>query len=178
MPLPNTATIQDVIGKLEELQGFNQKTELASVIGLPAEPDDNIAEQILKLQGVKDDLAGKVGLSNTDAIQAMVDAISSGRNVSIGNATRASSTSLNITGIPFRPKIVFGFNTETAGVSSAFHFLASDGVFVDRVANGNTSNSTANGALTVTFSSNGVSLSATTSNIFPNINYTYIAIGE
>lgn len=62
MPLDNTASIQDIISTLEELQGINQKADLKSALvdkGINALETDSVAELVTKLSNANLTLEGK-----------------------------------------------------------------------------------------------------------------------
>lgn len=106
MPLDNNAKISDIINSLEDMQGINQKAELASVIGAPATASDNIATQITKLQGAKDTFADKIGVDNTTPLQAMADVLEIGKSVKIGSVFMPNSNAITVTDIPFKPSVI------------------------------------------------------------------------
>lgn len=61
MPLDNTASIKDIITSLQIIEGINSKSDLASVVGSPATPEDSMAtiNNIIQLSGRSGRLATK-----------------------------------------------------------------------------------------------------------------------
>lgn len=119
MPLDNTAKISDIITALKDMQGINQKAELASVIGAPASASDNIVTQITKLQDAKDTLASKIGVENTMPVQEMADALVVGKKWASGNILEITGPTYSVTGLEFNPNVVLIFGDGT-GLSSRF----------------------------------------------------------
>lgn len=118
MPLPNNATVRDVINKLEELQGVNQKSELSSVIGSPTTSNDPIANQIVILSDAKDLLADNLNIKNVPAdnsesiislAEKVGQIISGGMQYKTGSQSRSSNYSFVIPNVPFNPTHLFIF---------------------------------------------------------------------
>jgi hypothetical protein len=104
MPLDNTATIKDIIAKLQSLEGINAKADLASVVGSPATADDTMATINSILQDAKNELATKMadGSTGAEPLQTLVGSLSVGKRFASGTATVASSR-ITIMGLEFKP---------------------------------------------------------------------------
>lgn len=125
MPLDNNAKIGDIITALGDMQGINQKAELASVIGAPATASDNVATQITKIQDAKDVFAGKIGVPNITPLQAMADGLVVGKKWASGTILCSSDKSkisllsnqstthdrykVIVTGLKFKPSLIIIF---------------------------------------------------------------------
>lgn len=119
MPLPNNAKVSEVINLLNETQGFNQKIELASVIGSPALGTDNVATQISKLQEAKNILANAVNLPNETPIRDLANAANNFVNFASGVTAVSSLNTLTVSGLSFRPYIIiFKLSTQTSNADS------------------------------------------------------------
>lgn len=147
MQLPSNASLQDVINELSQLEGINQKSELASVIGSPAAATDTVAQQIVKLQEIKDELAiaiteKGVNTEPGDSLEVMkenVEAISTGEpayGVASSNSTQmnfdyyssgsVTSYYLEVSGIPFEPSqivLVPTTNNNTSQITNYYKNL-------------------------------------------------------
>lgn len=166
MPLPNTASLQDVINKLEELQGFNQKIELASVIGSPATATDTVAQQVVKLQEIKEVLAPKVSLPNTEPLLSLVNAITPSRGFATGNYTTSSSSSnIIVTGIGFRPNVIVVSRKERINTRTLFAlYVNGDFYNLDQDVDALSTSSTL-AANTTTVTSDGFTINAGTQSV-------------
>jgi hypothetical protein len=123
MPIDNTATIKDIIAKLQSLEGINAKADLASVVGSPATEADSMATINSVIQSAKNDLAGKMGgsASGSQALQTLVGDLSVGKKWASGSVTSSSSTlafSDEGSGTVFKPHVtVSGLDFTPSGVA-------------------------------------------------------------
>ena len=122
MTLSSTAKMSEVIATLTDLQGINQKAELASVVGSPAASTDTIAAQVSKIQTIKNDAASKLGVSNTTPLGDLIASMSGNKKWASGTAestnspiryfTYLGSSSTNsayyieVTDLTFKPSII------------------------------------------------------------------------
>lgn len=115
MPLPNTASYDEVIAELKALTGINQKSELAATLGSPSLSTDVVSKLINDLQIQKNLLA--VNLTNqgqsssgTEPLSHLANKISNivkGKKFAMG--TIPAMAPLNLvptTYLPFVPKTV------------------------------------------------------------------------
>lgn len=113
MPLLSTASVAEIITKLQDLEVINSKADLASVIGSPAVNTDPIADMIADIQQAKTDLAAKLsgaGITavNTEALQALVGKASIGKKLATGTVNPLNST-LTVNNLTFQPDMVIIF---------------------------------------------------------------------
>lgn len=67
MTLPQNPNLNDVINELEQLQGINYKSEMASIIGFPALPDETIGQQLQSLSTLKSTLVSRLRQRQVEA---------------------------------------------------------------------------------------------------------------
>ncbi|RNB72188.1 hypothetical protein [Brevibacillus panacihumi] len=112
--LPSTATLKQIIAALQELECINQKADLASVVGSPAEMTDDVATIIGALQAAKNTLAANLNAkgqtaSGSDSVQSLADKVGefNGKRWATGTQSNVpiSSTS-TISGLAFTPTTV------------------------------------------------------------------------
>ena len=114
MPLETNAKLSDVISVMNDMQGINQKAELASVIGSPATASDNMATQITKLQTAKNTLATNIAskgvvASDSDSLTTLADNVSqivTGKKYAEGIYYTDGTTTLTVTGLDFRARVI------------------------------------------------------------------------
>ncbi|MFJ7933719.1 hypothetical protein [Sporosarcina sp. NPDC096371] len=78
MPLPNDATLEQVVTALQNMTGINQQSELATVIGAPTLITDAVGKQVGDIQTQKTSLASKLSASGkpstgAESLKSLVD---------------------------------------------------------------------------------------------------------
>jgi hypothetical protein len=119
MPLLSTASVAEIITKLQDLEVINSKADLVSVVGSPAVNTDPLADIIADIQTAKTSLAAKLSAggitaTNTEALQSLVGKATIGKEWASG--TQAVSNymqqyyyqigPLTVSGLSFTPSLV------------------------------------------------------------------------
>lgn len=105
MPLDNTASLQDIITSLQNMEGINAKADLASVVGSPATADDSMAMISNTIQQAKNDLAVKTGQVNNAPLQSLIDNLVVGKKWASGVQAGVGGY-IAITGLDFKPRTI------------------------------------------------------------------------
>jgi hypothetical protein len=134
MPLDNTATIKDIIAKLQSLEGINAKADLASVVGSPATEMDTIATINSIIQDAKNDLATKMadGSIGTEPLQTLVGNLSIGKKWASGSAV--TGTELVVSGLDFTPT-TFLFRVKSNQYNMVQQRLYINNVAIENISN-------------------------------------------
>lgn len=123
MPLPNTASYEEILTELRALTGINQKFELAATLGSPSVVTDSVSTSVNNLWHRKDTLAtllARKGQPSTpdeplNILVNRVNDIDLGMKFATGTGS-ASGRYATITGLPFKPKyILFELTAYGAG---------------------------------------------------------------
>lgn len=126
--LDNTAKLSDIITELQNLEGINQKADLVSVIGSPAQSTDTIATLIADIQSNKNNLATNLtnkgqSASGTNTLANLINLVNNladvgSKRYATGTFVGVAYNLATVSGLAFKPSMVTYYTSNQLGFFS------------------------------------------------------------